>query len=511
MRIESLVRDYKRILGIKQHLPKKLIFKKDTSLEFVWDNNRRFNLPNNSLPLRWYQQSVHDAIFKDKKRFVYLAWSRRCGKELVSWTAMLKFLLLHPKTDGAFIYPTITQGKHVIWPGNITVGDRGITYFDFLPPFVDRIDDINNTTRCITFPNGSRLFVEGSKSYDALRGTNLRICVFSEYAFQDPNALRNIFPMFAQNKGTIIIQSTFDGKNHGWDMWEKVKNDADWYSSFLTVETCVDENGKRYIDEEEINIQRRTGQVSESKIQQEYYMSVEGDENRYYFANVMKDLRAENRVRPNLPQPGYTVTACWDIGSSVDSNYIILVQFINNEIHIIKSFETSGKTYEYEINMVSVWLERKNLALNQHILPHDGKNRLKVTRAGTESQSPLEHIIRDLGKPCRAVNKPKTLREGVQLVRSMLPFMNIDSENCSGLIECLDQHSKTMNEEKRIYEPTRHDWTSNGVKAIQTLCLAIQDGLLKPLNRDMLSYARSSDDFMMDDNVHQLRPTAANY
>jgi phage terminase large subunit len=474
MSLNALKRQVDDLYARYQAAPE-IILEPDTSLTFLYGNDRKeWNLPNSFLKFRWYQENVHKALFQDHYRFIYLAWSRRLGKEVTMWSAILKYCFLH-RCTGVVVYPDSKMGSRILWEGKMTNKENqsSIDFLSFLPPFVDRNKDINDTVKRIDLPNGSQIWLLGAENFDKLRGINPQIVGLSEYAFQDPRAYEALRPIVAENGGVLLVQTTFDGNNHGYKLYENVKNNPDWFCSFLTAATAKNLNGERYITEEEIDKMRREKIMPEHKIQQEFYMDVGGDSDRYVFGATLKDMQKLNCFQENVWKSGYPIYTFWDIGIK-DANFIILVQFIHEKPHIVMYFETQNQTYEKEIDAVTQWRTLRNLSLGKHFLPHDGKNRNKQTR-GEIPESSHEYIASKLGEPAESLDKPPSKAYGNQLVRNILPSCVIDKTTCGRLIECLEQHKKEWNQDKQCYTDAGiHDWTSHAVSAVQTLALAIE-------------------------------------
>lgn len=453
----------------------KIIVEKDKSLTFEQHGNE-WNLPNSIVSLRHYQLEFHRLLLDSDIRFFYLAWPRRAGKEVTTWTGLLKYAFLN-RCTAAFIYPNQKMASRILWDGDFSCGGSVRKFMDFIPECVDRERDINNTIKRIKLPNGSTIWVLGTVNPEALRGINPKIVCLSEYAFGDPMAYEAIRPILAENGGKLILQTTFNGKNFAYDHWKNVQTLPQWYTSFFTVETLVDEYGERYVKEEELDLMRSEG-YPEFKIRQEFYMDTSGDENKFYFAPLMRHLRSTNRIREGLLKPFVPVFTFWDIGHSRggDANFIICVQFSENQPNIVANFESHGKTWQAEIEMINEWRRQYQLPLGKHYLPHDGKNTNKsiMLPAGHgQAGSPVDLIKDVMGQECEAVSRPPTEIYGLNLMRSILPFANIDA-SCNLVINCLDNHAKKYDEIRGVYlMETCHDKYSHGVKALQTLCLAI--------------------------------------
>ena len=137
-------------------------------------------------------------------------------------------------------------------------------FLDHIPP--ELVESLNSQELKVTLKNGSFIQVLGSENIDGLRGISPKGIVFSEYAFQNPTAWTVMRPILAENGGWALFNSTPNGKNHFFDLWNQAVENTTWFTQRLTVDDTkvVD---KEYIDEE-----RRMG-MSEDMVAQEYYVS----------------------------------------------------------------------------------------------------------------------------------------------------------------------------------------------------------------------------------------------
>lgn len=220
----------------------------------------------NKFKLRPYQLPFYDAIENKGYKRALLIWPRRAGKDVAVFNlciryAMRKVCVIY------YIFPTYAQGKKVIFD---SITNDGTRILDYIPPEI--IESKNTQELKIRFKNGSLLQVVGSDNYDSLMGTNPQLCVFSEYALQDPRAYQYIRPILTANDGTAIFLSTPRGKNHLYELYQIAKQNPQWYCQKLSVEDT------NHIPLEEIEKERQSGEMSEDLIAQEYYCFPAGQE-----------------------------------------------------------------------------------------------------------------------------------------------------------------------------------------------------------------------------------------
>lgn len=66
--------------------------------------------------------------------------------------------------------------------------------------------------------------------------------VFSEYAFQNPTAWEVMRPILAENGGWAIFNSTPNGKNHFYELYNMGCANENWYTQKLGVDDTFDED-----------------------------------------------------------------------------------------------------------------------------------------------------------------------------------------------------------------------------------------------------------------------------
>ena len=144
---------------------------------------------------RDYQRSVIKAFEQDKYKRLLLCWPRRAGKDILWFNLLLRAAIARVAIY-YYIFPTFAQAKRAIWDSITNDGDR---FLDFIPPQI--IKSSNSQEMKITLINNSIIQLVGSDNYASLRGTNPQGIVFSEYAWQDPEAYITLRPILVANDG----------------------------------------------------------------------------------------------------------------------------------------------------------------------------------------------------------------------------------------------------------------------------------------------------------------------
>jgi len=407
---------------------------------------------------------------------------RRAGKEVESWNLILQAAI---ESSGLYlmIYPTNVRARIVLWDGAITLpGGESLKFLDMIPKRF--IMNLNNQEMTVKLTNGSVIRILGSDiDPDKLRGVNVRGAVFSEYAFSDPRVLHILMPVFRQNNGWFILQTTFNGMNHAYAYMNEVKDNPEWYCRVDSIETLVDEQGTRYVTDEMIAEDRRSG-MPEYMIQQEYYSVILANHEILYFSNELAMLYKEAKLIDDLILPSRRVRMFMDIGYN-DSTSIILAQFDERSNPCIIAYhECNNKPLEYYVRWGEAFCIKHGLLLSQIFAPHDGEKHDFNTAKNTVD------FGRDLGYEILVVQRPKSKINAIQSMRRMLYRTKFNKSETARLVQCLANYSKEFDAKKGVYKDSPlHNWASHGVDSYQTMTLAIDANLISDTQHEIVYYS----------------------
>lgn len=421
----------------------------------------KFKPPINKivLPLkrRWYQKEFEEGM-KNKKRAL-LCYHRRGGKDIACWNYLIK-QALKEKAVYYYIFPEYSQARKAFWD---SITEDGQSYLDFIPRKCIR-KKWNHEMKLLLI-SGSIIQILGSDNYDAIRGTNPKGVVLSEYAYQNPLIWNMILdPILTKNKGWAVFNSTPQGKNHFYEMYNyALKNPNDWYVSKLTIENT------KLIEIEELEKKKEQG-ISEELIEQEYYCSFEIGIQGSFYGRSMNQMEEEGRICSAPYDKNFLVYTAWDLGFS-DAMSIIFFQKRGNEILIIDHYENHG----FALNHYLEVLKSKNYSYGTHYIPHDGKAH---SAAGTT----FLQIARESGYRFEVLENKLSVMEGIEKVRGIFPRIFIDKEKCGYLIKCLLQYHSEWDDRAKIFRNRpKHDWSSHSCDAFRYMCLAL-DVMRTPAN-----------------------------
>ena len=407
------------------------------------------NIPYKFKP-RDYQLPMLKALDGGKKR-VFALHHRRAGKDVTLWNMVIKKAI---EKKGLYFYflPQYTQAKRIIWDG---ITNDGMRFLDYCPKEIRK--STNATELKIELINGSIIQLIGTDHYDAIRGTNPIGCVFSEFAFQNPQAWEVVKPILRVNGGWAVFNTTPNGKNHAYDMFEMAKDDDDWFCEKLTIDDT------KVLDGQDIERERKEG-MTEEMIQQEYFCSFDIGALGSYYSSLVQKARTENRICSVNYQTGVKVDTYWDLGRN-DQTSIIFVQQIGKEIRVIDFYENSG----YDIGHYLDIIRDKKYSYGYTYLPHDAR------QERLEAKKSIEDQVRDAGFNVKIIDQAP-VPTGIQQLRKIFPQLWFDKEKCGHLIRCLENYHKEWDEKAKVFKQTpKHDWSSHAADAMRYVAMGIKE------------------------------------
>ena len=402
---------------------------------------------------RAYQIPVWRAFHKGYKRILYIA-PRRCGKDVLGLSILCAAAL--QRVGGyAYVLPTYDSCRGIVWEN---VMSNGMKMLELIPS--ELVESMNQQQMMVKLRNGSYIKLLGSTNYNnSIVGRTFAGMLFSEFCLQDERAWNYASPIVDESDGFAIFISTVRGKNFLFDMYEKAKNDPEWFTLLHTIDDTKHISAK--------NWERIQKEHSWEFIQQEYYCNFNlGIDGTIYGRSIDK-LNLNEQITSVPHNPKYRVNSAWDIGR--DTTAIILWQVEGTSIKIINYHEDKGKNLEHYINVLEDMRKKYGYIWNKHFFPHDMNvvnfDGPMYTRVFKAQQLGLEN--------CSVVKKV-LLADGIEWTRTQLMNMFIDRDKCKQLIKCLENYRFELNIDTREYskDPV-HNWASHGASAMMYLSLSI--------------------------------------
>lgn len=384
-----------------------------------------------------YQEKFEEAM--DTKRRAVLCWARRHGKDLACWNFLI-LKALQEKGIYYYIFPEYSQARKALWEA---ITETGINYLSYVPKEV--IARKLSHEMKLHLINGSLIQCVGSDNYDSIRGTNPRGVVLSEYAYQTPLIWNLVLdPILSKNKGWAVFNSTPNGKNHFFDLFNYASaHPEEYYVSKITNEDT------HFITDEELTKKKARG-VSEEFIAQEYYCSFDIGVQGSYYGRPVRAAQLDGRICKVPYDKNYLVNTVWDLGYS-DSTSIIFYQKVGAEIHIIDCYENHAYNLVHYIDI----LRSKPYSYGSHFVPHDAKRHDYTGNTFTA-------VAADLNFNITLLPRQASLLEGIEQTRGGFVNMYFDKEKCDYLLRCLLQYHAKYDDKANVYSKVPdHDWSSH--------------------------------------------------
>jgi len=385
---------------------------------------------------------------------------RRAGKDifcLEGWTLRgLNRIGTH-----VYLFPLFKQARQVIWQG---MDFDGRPFMKAVPEAL--IDRRNEARMEIDFFNGSKLILAGSNNYDGLMGTNPVTIIYSEFSLHNPLARQYLNPILVQNKGIEILQFTPRGMNHGYEVFNQVRELPDYHIEHLSVEQTFKHDGVTpIITQQDIQRAKNLG-MSEELIRQEFYVDFEVGNLGAYFTREMGDMVREGRICILKPDPRLRLHSIWDLGGT-DATAGILFQVTGRYIHVLHLLHDTGQGLKFYLDQAEQIRQSMGLEWGYHFGPHD----IDQKHQGWESTESRLMVARRHGWHFQMVPKV-SLEDGIEALRYMFPRMRIDKFGADIGIRALREFQRKFDEIKGRFDPKPLDnWAIHIADAFRYLAV----------------------------------------
>jgi hypothetical protein len=387
------------------------------------------------------------------RKFLYV-WHRRAGKDLMALNWMVREMFFNVGTYW-HIFPNYAQGKKAIWQ-ETTAETEQRKLLDYFPEALikkKREDDM-----MIEFTNGSIYQIIGADNPDKLRGSGVKGVVISEFAYMSSKVMTTVLPMLNATKGWLLINSTPQGQNHFYDLYQRVKNQRNWFTQILDVEDT-----KAFTDEElkEMRSEWIAGGETNDKFDQEYYCSFTGSIEGAYYTEQIKKAKEEGRIGAyRYDESRGAVHTAWDLGGDKESNDSTAIWFFQvwgDKIICVDYEEGNGKTTGEWINIIAS--KGYNSFGSRNIAPWDADHNFLTlaSNSGFNFDRPL----------------PKwKVKAGIEAVRRAFLNCYFDEERCKLGLKCLSNYRQKYDDQKQVFKSV-HDWSSHGADSFRYMAMGI--------------------------------------
>lgn len=183
-----------------------------------------------------------------------------------------------------------------------------------------------------------------------------------------------------------------------------------------------------------------------------------------YWRSEMLKVREQKRICSVPFEDALAVDTWWDIGMD-DSTAIVFTQDVGREIHVIDYLEDSSEGFGFYKRELDRRREEYGWIWGQHWAPHD----IKVREWGNEGKTRLASAAAK-GLKFQVGKKVESKQDSINSVRDIIGHCWIDEENCSDLIDCLDNYRRQWDQDLGVYKThPLHDEYSHGADAFQVL------------------------------------------
>lgn len=387
-----------------------------------------------------------------KQRWAVLVCHRRAGKTVATINDVIRRAVIENKPDGryAFVAPYYNQVKDLAW-----------TYLkNYARPIL--AEPPREAELSVLLVNGARIRLYGSDNPDRLRGIYLDGVVIDEFGDVVPSLWTDVLrPALSDRNGWATFIGTPKGRNAFYDRWqEALKNPIEWFSSMMKAS----ETGITPPHE----LQEMRKQMGEDGYNQELECSFDAAIKGAFYADEMRTMLAEGRIRRLEIDPLIRVHTGWDIGRT-DSTAIWFIQCVGRERRLVDYHESSGHIITHYADVLYEKQQEHGWKYGEHFFPHDmaykmidaEKSRLGQMQAkGIDGQVIPSHDV----------------LEGVNVVRKMLGRTYIDSVRCERGLEGLRQYRRQWDANLNDWKSGEHkDWTNHGCDALRTFAVGFDD------------------------------------
>lgn len=424
--------------------------------------NNQIQIPFNFTP-RNYQLELFQALDgqqgkpKTRKKRAILRWHRRAGKDKCCWCYLLKEAAQIPG-NYFYVFPTKTMSRQALWEN---VDKNGFKLLDHLPK--DYIKRLSNQEMLIEMINGSTLRVLGyDKDPDSIRGVACKGAIFSEVAFSDPDSYKIMMPSIRESNGWAIFNSTPNGRNHFYDLWQGSYSSDRWFNSLLQTLWKDRPGYSGLISPEEIEAIKNEEGLSQEEIEREFGVSFSSGTQGSYYINDIERAHTSGRISDFIYDDTIKVDTFWDLGID-DSTAVWFRQKRGNKIIFIDYYEASGKNLQHFVGM----LDSKDYNYGTHYLPHDAYHRTLQT--GNSTSDIFESLLQAAGLSDDVVILNKLpVQDGINSVRARFSRYCFDASKCAEGLKKIELYHKRWDKRRSTFlkDPV-HDSNSHAADALR--------------------------------------------
>ena len=360
-----------------------------------------------------------------------------------------------------YLTPERAQAKKVAWP---YIKD----YTRWIPG-----STISEADMKVTFPtaNGTKatIYVDGASDPHTLRGMYIDGAILDEAAQMPPDTWNEVIrPALSDRLGWAIFIGTPKGRNFFYDKFHEAlkgeNREGVKLIGWKAVGLKASETG--LLPQEELDAM--VAEMGPEKFAQEMELDWTGSFEGSYYGKYFADLRKNGGITNVAYDPKYPVYTGWDLGGA-DSTCIWFAQYIHGELRLIDFYRKKGEIdLRHFVNVV----QGKPYVYKKHFLPFD----IEQNPQGSIGQKRID-VFRSAGMSLEVI-KRVAISDGIQAVRSLLPFCKFDEKKCEYGIHAMEMYEARVDDTKGVDEQKPiHNWASHAADAFRYLALGIRPSL----------------------------------
>lgn len=387
--------------------------------------------------------------------FICVKWPRRHGKDKVCFT-ILANEMLSEVGNYFYVFPTKEDARDAFWQA-VGGKDGQEPLLSAIPEtYIERRD--NNGMRII-LKNGSTISVKCTDDRESiLLGTNVKGIVFSEAASTNSNVVLNsVIPSVKQARGFVLVNSTPEGKNHFYEVWEGVKKayNEGKFNYYIDELQCLYPDKPNYTNEvfsdpSEIWEEAKILGMNEEDVKAFYGTEFKSNTTGSFFGEALDQAREDKRIGHFPPGKSIPTDCLYDLGWS-DYTVVWFRQVVNNKCVFVDCLVTQFQGIDSIISMVY----NKGYTIRNHYLPHDAGYSTAQNQGVTLERQFKEVLRKSHYIPSVYVcDKPKKVVDSISLTLDRFKEYFFNETYCGEQIELLYRYRAKFNKKTRTFSDT---------------------------------------------------------
>jgi len=257
-------------------------------------------------PLYQWQKDISNP--PNQARHVLCCVSRRAGKTTACTNVAIRALI---------------AGKRILWVSPLY--SQSIEIYRTILNKTSEIVKYQACNKELILHKGGQIWFRSSDNPDSLRSLGYDCCLFDEMAFSNEESWKVLRPTLAERQGKLIGISTPNGFNWWHDLWEKVKDNPDWYC-FQSDYKC-----SPHLKEEEI--EKMKLEMSVGEFNQEMNANFVQSKGSLFEGEWLKDIMVDEL--PELFQRK-SIAVDLSLGNSIYSDFqaVAFTGWFNNCLYV---------------------------------------------------------------------------------------------------------------------------------------------------------------------------------